>query len=335
MGDNLPVGVLSAIGGTPLVELRRLIPDAPFRIFAKLEGVNPGGSMKDRAAISMVGRLIETGTIVPGKSVVVESSSGNLAIGLAQVCGYHGVRLICVVDPRITRQNISILRAYGAEVQMVTERDAATGEYLPSRLRHVQKLVAEIPNAYWPNQYANPLNARAHEHTMSEIAEALSGQVDYLFCATSSCGTLRGCAQYVRRSGMTTTIVAVDAAGSGIFGPPSGGRTIPGHGAAIPPALLIPGLADEVSLINDSDCVLGCRQLVATEAILAGGSSGAVVAALLRHADRIPPGSHCVVVLADRGDRYLDTVYSDDWVLEQTGLDMSTTDFHGLESARC
>lgn len=320
MGENLPLGVLSAIGSTPLVELRKLLPDAPFRVFAKLEGMNPGGSMKDRAALSMLGGLVDDGVIRPGKSVVIESSSGNLAVGLAQVCCYFGIRLICVVDPRTTEQNLAILRAYGAEVDMVTDVDPATGEFLPVRLRRVRELVAATPHSYWPNQYGNLLNARAHERTMSEIAEALSGQVDYLFVATSSCGTLRGCAEYARRAGLGTRVIAVDAQGSGIFAPPTTGRTIPGHGAAMPPALLVPDLADEVVLVGDHDCVRGCRRLVATEAILAGGSSGAVVAALLEQAHRIPSGSRCVLVFADRGDRYLDTVYSDAWVRDRLGL---------------
>ncbi|WP_354645170.1 2,3-diaminopropionate biosynthesis protein SbnA [Kitasatospora camelliae] len=323
--------MLSAIGSTPLVELRRLVPDAPFRLYAKLEGMNPGGSMKDRAAFSMLGGLIADGTIVPGKSVVVESSSGNLAIGLAQVCCYFGVRLICVVDPRTTEQNVAILRAYGAEVDMVTEPDPKSGEYLPERLRRVRRLVSRIPHAYWPNQYGNLLNARAHERTMAEIAEALSGQVDYLFVATSSCGTLRGCADYVRRAGLGTRIVAVDAQGSGIFTAPSGSRRIPGHGAAMPPALLIPDLADEVALIADADCVRGCRRLVASEAVLAGGSAGAVVAALLEHRFRIPAGANCVMVLADRGDRYLDTVYCDSWVRDHLGLDAADLDGSTLD----
>ncbi|WP_033439098.1 2,3-diaminopropionate biosynthesis protein SbnA [Saccharothrix sp. NRRL B-16314] len=312
-------GVLDTVGGTPLVELSRLDPTAPFRVYAKLEAHNPGGSIKDRSALEMLGAAVRDGDVVPGRSVVVESSSGNLGIGLAQACAYLGVRFRCVVDPRTNRQNIAIMRALGAEVEVVTETDPATGEYLPVRKRRVRELLALMENAYWPNQYANPANPQAHRTTMREIAESVPGGVDYLFCATSSCGTLRGCAEFVRDHRLPTTVVAVDAAGSAIFAPPTGTRLFPGHGAATRPALHRDGLADAVSIVDDLECVVGCRKLAAREAILAGGSSGAVVAALAAMRERIPAGAACVLILADRGERYLDTIYDDDWVAEHFG----------------
>ncbi|RJQ80375.1 2,3-diaminopropionate biosynthesis protein SbnA [Pseudonocardiaceae bacterium YIM PH 21723] len=314
-------GVLATIGNTPLIQLNKLIPDAGFHVYGKLESLNPGGSIKDRVAYSMLSGLIERGELVPGRSVIVESTSGNLGIGLAQLCVYFGLRFVCVVDARTTEQNLSILRAYGAEVNVVTEVDPDTGEYLPARLRRVRELAATVPHAYWPNQYANPLNAAAHHRTVAEILSAVDGQLDYLFCATSSCGTLRGTAEYLRSQNLDTTIVAVDAEGSAIFGKRPMPRLIPGHGASVVPALFGEGLADRVMHISDLDCVRGCRRLVGTEAILAGGSSGAVVSALLRLAPEIPPGSTVALVLPDRGDRYLATVYSDDWVAEKFGVD--------------
>lgn len=312
-------GVLGAVGGTPLVELTRLDPGAPLRVFAKLEAHNPGGSIKDRSALEMLRAAIADGRVVPGRSVVVESSSGNLGIGLAQACAYLDLRFLCVVDPRTNRQNIAIMRAFGAEVEVVDRADPATGEYLPVRVRRVRELVSRIEHAYCPDQYANPLNPWAHRTTMREIVEALAGDLDYLFCAASSCGTLRGCAEYARDNGLPVTIVAVDAAGSAIFGRPPGRRLIPGHGAAVRPGLYRPDLADAVVHVDDLDCVLGCRRLAAREAILAGGSSGAVVAALAAMRDRIPPGSTCALILPDRGERYLDTIYDDDWVATHLG----------------
>ncbi|MFB0619336.1 2,3-diaminopropionate biosynthesis protein SbnA [Streptomyces sp. AGS-58] len=317
--DDGPAGVLGTIGGTPLVELAKLAPGRHFTTYAKLEGFNPGGSMKDRAALGMLRELIRDGTLVPGRSVVVESSSGNLGIGLAQICAYYGLRFICVVDPRTNRQNIAVMRALGAEVEVVSECDPQTGEYLPVRIRRISQLIARIPGAYWPNQYANPLNARAHRQTMREILEAAPGGVDYVFCATSSCGTLRGCAEYVRDRGLPVTVVAVDATGSAIFGGVPASRLIPGHGAAVRPALYRDGLADEVVHVTDLDCVVGCRRLAAREAVLAGGSSGALVAAVDQLADRIPAGARCAVVLPDRGERYLDTIYDDEWVARHFG----------------
>ncbi|MGK5637728.1 2,3-diaminopropionate biosynthesis protein SbnA [Streptomyces sp. URMC 126] len=313
-------GVLDTIGGTPLIELDRIFPDQVFRVFAKLEKFNPGGSVKDRVALNMLLDKVSSGELVPGRSTVVESSSGNLAIGLAQVCRYFGLRFVCVVDAKTTEQNIAIIRSYGAEVEVITEPDPETGEYLPSRIRRVRELVRSLPDAYWPNQYGNPLNAAAHEQTMREIVAALDGRVDYLFCATSSCGTLRGCADYARKTGLSTTIVAVDAVGSAIFGgqPPTT-RLLPGHGAAIRPALFDPRAADHVVHVSDLECVRMCRRLVDREAILAGGSSGAVVAAVDRMRDAIPDGSRVAVVFPDSGERYLETIYSDSWVTRQFG----------------
>jgi N-(2-amino-2-carboxyethyl)-L-glutamate synthase len=312
--------ILSTIGDTPLVELVKLMPGLDARIFAKVERFNPGGSIKDRPAASMLLGKIRNGELQPARSVVIESSSGNLAVGLAQICRYFGIGFICVVDPKTTNHNIAILRAYGAAVDMVTEPDPLTGEYLPVRLRRVQHLVATTPHAFSPNQYVNPLNPRAHEVTMREIAEALHGQVDYLFCATSTTGTLSGCSAYVREHGLPTKIVAVDAVGSVLFGDQQAGlRLIPGHGASVRPELFDPSAADKVVHVTDLECVVGCRRLTLLEAILAGGSSGAVVAALEKMSNIIPDGANCVLILPDGGDRYLDTIYSDSWVSEHFG----------------
>ncbi|HKS98942.1 MAG TPA: 2,3-diaminopropionate biosynthesis protein SbnA [Rugosimonospora sp.] len=306
--------MLDTIGNTPLVALSRLLPGFPGRVFGKLEFLNPGGSIKDRSAASMLLGKIRTGELVPGRSVIVESSSGNLAIGLAQICRYYGMRLICVVDNKTTEQNIAILNAYGVSVDRVREPDPETGEYLPVRIRRVREIVASTPHAYSPDQYSNPLNPRAHEQTMAEIARSLDGRVDYLVCATSTTGTLRGCAQYIRARGLDTRVVAVDATGSSLYAPPVGARLIPGHGSSVPPALLDRSLPDRVVRVTDLDCVVGCRRLVNREAILAGGSSGAVVAALDVLRDAVPRGATCVVIFPDGGDRYLDTIYSDTWV---------------------
>lgn len=327
-------GVLAAIGGTPLVALTRLLPDAPFRVFAKLESANPGGSIKDRTAFTMLNAAIESGLVVPGRSTVVESSSGNLGIGLAQACRYLDLRFVCVVDPRTNAQNIAIMRALGAQVHVVTERDEQTGEYLPVRIRRVRELAKALPDAWCPNQYANPLNPFAHRTTMREIVEALGEPPDYLLCTISSCGTLRGCAEYAADHDLPVRIVAVDAECSAIFHRPVGRRLIPGHGAAVAPELLRPGLADEVVHVSDLDCVVGCRRLAAREAILAGGSSGAVISALHRLRTVIPDGATCALVLADTGTRYLDTIYDDTWVRAAFG-DVDHLWDGTLETAAC
>lgn len=311
-------GVLSAIGNTPLVRLKRVIADIDFQLYAKLECLNPGGSMKDRAAFSILRHALDSGLLKPG-AVVIESSSGNMGIGLAQACLYFGLKFICVVDPKTTQQNIRLLEAYGAEVDLVKDPDPATGEYLQARLNRVQELLGSNPGSFWPNQYANTRNSYAHHKTMREIVKALNGKVDYLFCATSTCGTLRGCAEYIRKHNLSTKLYAVDAVGSVIFGGKKANRIIPGHGATIRPALYQDNLVYDVIHVNDIACVQGCRRLAKREAILAGGSSGAVLTAVEQTKKRILPGANCVMIFADRGDRYLDTIYSDEWVCAHFG----------------
>ncbi len=332
-------GVLSLVGGTPLVELRRLFAHRQFSVHAKLEGFNPAGSAKDRPAVEVIRQGIASGEIGPG-TVVIESSSGNMGVGLAQVCRYHGLRFICVVDPRVAAANVRLMKAYGTEVDLVPDPDPRTGDFLRARLSRVQDLMRTFEDSYWPNQYHHRGNAESHfATTMPEIQAALEG-VDYVFCATGTCGTLRGCGEYVQSHGLATKVVAVDAFGSVIFGLPPAKRLIPGMGSGIRPALCDPELAAAIVHVSDRDCVIGCRRLVHYEAILAGGSAGGVLSAIEKMADEIPENAICVAILPDRGERYLDTVYDDDWVSEHLGdlsacyhLDAALT--QDLEAMEC
>jgi len=311
-------GVLSAVGNTPLVELKRFIAGARFRLYAKLEGLNPGGSMKDRPAMRMIEQGLRSGFINSG-AVIIESSSGNMGIGLAQVCSYYGLQFICVVDPKTTQQNIRLLQVYGAEIDLIAEPDPETGEFLKARIDRVKSLLESIKNSFWPNQYANENNSDAHHQTMDEIVSAMGRKVDYLFCTVSTCGTLRGCSEYVRKHKLNTKVIAVDAKGSVIFNSEKTKRLIPGHGAAVRPQLFRDDIASECIYVTDLDSVIGCRRLVRREAILAGGSSGAALMGVHHYQDRIQSGSNCAVILPDRGERYLDTIYSDLWVKENFG----------------
>ena len=311
-------GILSTIGHTPLVLLTRIFNDCEFNLYSKLESFNPGGSIKDRTASCIIQRALETKEIGPD-TTVIESSSGNMGIGLAQACAYHKLRFICVVDPKTTKINIEILKAFGAEVDLIEVPDPATGEYLPARIKRVQKLLMDHEDSFWPDQYSNVYNARAHHQTMEEIVEELDGKVDYLFCATSTCGTMRGCAEYVRTHNLPTKIFAVDAVGSVIFSDHKSARLIPGHGAALKPDLYQSGLVQECIHVTDLQCVIGCRRLVKKEALLCGGSSGAVLMAIDMIKHRIPSYANCVAIFPDRGERYLDTIYSDSWIEENLG----------------
>ncbi|HEY2291442.1 MAG TPA: 2,3-diaminopropionate biosynthesis protein SbnA [Thermoanaerobaculia bacterium] len=312
-------GILAAVGNTPLIRLRRVLPDASFRLYAKLEALNPGGSIKDRPALVILEDAVRSGAVRPG-TVVIESSSGNMGVGLAQACRYHGLRLLCVVDVKTSPTNLRVLRAYGAEIDLVTEPDPESGEFLQARLNRVRELLGQIEGSFWPNQYANLQNPAAHySTTMHEIVTALDGRLDFLFVATSTCGTVRGCVEYVRELGLGTRVIAVDAVGSLIFSDVKAKRMIPGLGAGLRPPLAESLSVDECVHVTDQECVVGCRRLVSTEAILAGGSSGGVLAAVERFQDRIPAGATCVAILPDRGERYLETVFDDDWVRQHVG----------------
>lgn len=311
-------GILATVGNTPLVPLDRLFPDNHFRLYAKLEMLNPGGSGKDRSAVGMVLDAYESGRIWPG-ATIIESSSGNLGVGLAQVCAYLGLRFICVVDTRTTPANLAILKAYGVELELVEEPDPVTGDLLTARINRVKQLCAAIPGSVWVNQYANEDNPKAHYRAMAEIDAGLDGRVDYVFTATSTCGTLRGISEYVRDHRMGTRVIGVDAVGSVIFGDPPGPRLIPGHGASRLPELYRPGLEHGRSKVTDSECVVGCFRLLRREAIFAGGSAGAVVMAVSKLRREIPEGANCVAILCDRGERYLETIYSEAWVNEHFG----------------
>ncbi len=316
---NKPMtNILGAIGGTPLVRLRNLYADCDLQVYAKIEGGNPGGSLKDRPASNIIRKALNQGLIRAG-STIIESSSGNMGIGLAQVCACYGLRFICVIDPKTTAQNIAILKAFGAAVDLVSKPDPETGEFLGRRIARVKELVREIPDSFWPDQYSNWANAEAHFETMGEITAALDGEVDYLFCAVSTCGTMSGCATYIRQHGLKIKLWAVDALGSVLFGSRQAKRLIPGHGASLVPGLFRPNLGDAHIHVTDLDCIRGCRRLVAEEAILAGGSSGGIISALDKVKTRIPRGSTCVLILPDRGERYLDTIYSDAWVRKHFG----------------
>ncbi len=314
-------GILGAIGGTPLISLRRYAERRDIELWAKLEAANPAGSSKDRSAARLVFDAIERGEIGPG-TTVVESTSGNLGVGLAQVCRYLDLPLICVVDSRTHELNLRTMRAFGAEVRVVDREQAGGRDLLAVRLEVVRDLIATTDGAYWPNQYENGSSPAAHANgTMREIDEALNGRLDYLFVATSTTGTLRGCCDYLDRQGRDTRVVAVDAVGSVLFGGERSERRLPGFGAGVATGLSKRAWFDRLARIDDLACVIGCRRLVDREALFVGASSGAVAAAFDSLADAIEPGSRCALILADGGAGYLDTVYSDEWVEAELGLE--------------
>jgi len=309
----LYTSVLACVGRTPLVILGRQFPPPGPTVLAKLELMNPSGSMKDRSAAYIVERGLADGSIAP-ESQLIESSSGNFGIALATAARVHDLDFTCVVDPKTTPANLRILRQLGARVELVTEPDDH-GCYLDARLARVAELCRELPDSVWINQYANERSWQAHYHdTAGEILADLDRPLDCLVAPVSTTATLLGLARRLRGTFPRLRVIAVDAAGSVIFGGPPGPRHVPGLGAGRRPELLAPGEIDEVVYVTDREAVAGCRALAASEGILAGGSSGAVVAAIERLRPRLPDQWQVLTVLPDRGDRYLDQVYDDAWV---------------------
>ncbi len=294
----------------------RYLDRADVSLLVKLESANPGGSAKDRPAKQMIEDALATGQIHAG-SLIVESSSGNMGIGLAQVCRYHGLRFRCVVDPNAQSQNVAIMRTLGAEIDVV--REPVAGDFLTARLNRVRWHLEHTPQAFWPNQYANEQNPLAHQlGTIREIDAAVDGQMDYLFVATSSTGTARGCRDFLRTNGRGTKVVAVDAVGSVLFGGTAGKRLIPGLGAGQESPLARGQRFDDVGRVNDLDCVIGCRRMALREACLVGGSAGGVLEWIWQHQHHLA-GKTCVALLHDSGTRYLDTVFDDAWVEQNLG----------------
>lgn len=307
--------VLSCIGRTPLVHLRRLFPQPGLEVIAKLELMSPGGSVKDRPARFIVESGLRDGIIQPD-SHLIESSSGNFGIALAMVARIYGLKFTCVVDPKITACNLQILQALGARIEMVHEPDDQGG-YLQTRIRRVKELLQTVPASVWINQYANHRNWQAHYHgTASEIVADLDGPLDCLVTAVSTTGTILGLARRLRREYPDLRVIAVDAVGSVIFGGSPGPRLLPGIGASRVPELLSEDEIDEVVEVSDWESIQGCRDLVAQEGIFAGGSSGSVVAAIHRLLPTFPSPYRVLTLFPDRGDRYLDLVYGEETATE-------------------
>ncbi|UWR21251.1 2,3-diaminopropionate biosynthesis protein SbnA [Sulfitobacter sp. S190] len=314
--SEIAENVLELVGKTPLLRLKRYLNQTDVNLIAKIEALNPGGSAKDRPARYMIEQALKERQLVPGDTVV-ESSSGNMGIGLAQTCAVHGLNFICVVDPNAQSQNVEIIRALGGKIELVEH--AVEGDFLAARLERVAKLLRESPDRYWPNQYANKNNPAAHAcSTIVEIDDALPNQVDYLFVACSSTGTAQGCRDYLREQGRKTNVVAVDAMGSTLFNGTAGKRKISGMGAGRLPELAQGQTFDDLVRVADVTCVAGCRRAVAKEGLLVGGSGGGVLEAVRGMQNQLA-GKTAVAIIHDSGSRYLGTVFDTQWIQRELG----------------
>jgi cysteine synthase A len=277
----------------------------------KCEGFNFFGSVKAKAAVAMISAAEESGRLKPG-STIIESSSGSLGIAVSAIAADRGYRFVCVTDVRCNERNIRLMRSLGAEVVLISEPDE-NGGFLGSRIRYVENACAGDPELVWLNQYANENNWRAHYRTTAPSIIRNFPDLEYLFVGAGTTGTLIGCARYLKDIGHPARIVAVDTAGSVTFGGPPGRRLIPGLGASRPPALFDQRGIDEVVMVEEADTIRMCQYL-ARRGFLFGGSTGTVLHAAWKRLLDERPEARAVAVSPDFGERYLDTVYDEDWV---------------------
>ncbi|HVR99863.1 MAG TPA: cysteine synthase family protein [Thermoanaerobaculia bacterium] len=303
--------LLDLMRDSPLVAIPARLDGPPHaQLWAQLELALPG-AMKDRPALRIVEEAEADGTLRPG-GVIVESSSGTMAEGLARVGALKGYRVIIVTDPRIDTMTAAKLRALGAELEVVDTYDPSGG-WQSSRLRRLREVLDSVPGAFWSRQYDNPGNAGAYQPLAQELVDALGGDIAALVGSVGSGGSLCGLARALKALLPGVRVVAVDAVGSVLFHQPDRKRLQSGHGNSIVPGNLDHRVLDEVHWIADGEAFNGCRELARKAGIFGGGSSGAVYVAASWVAAGFPAGRHVVAVFPDRGDRYYQNVYSDEF----------------------
>jgi N-(2-amino-2-carboxyethyl)-L-glutamate synthase len=281
-------------------------------LFLKCEGFNFAGSIKVKAALEMVNAAERSGQL-RRRSILVESSSGNMGVALSMIAANRGYRFLCVTDSRCNSSTRLLMEALGGEVHLITEPDPESG-FLGARLNYIHALCASDDRYVWLNQYAKQGNWMAHYRTTAPSIARSFPDLDVLFVGAGTTGTLMGCARFFREWHRPVRIVAVDAAGSVTFGGASGRRMIPGLGTSVRPQLLDESYVDEVIYIEEADTIRACHRLART-GFLFGGSTGTVVSGALdwlaRH-DRLDLTA--VGIAPDLGERYVDTIYQANWV---------------------
>jgi cystathionine beta-synthase len=305
--------ILDAIGETPLVRLSRIGADVRPQLVAKIEMVNPGGSIKDRIALGLIEAAEREGKLKPG-GTIVEPTSGNTGTGLAIAAVLKGYHVIAVMPDKMSKEKIDLLRAYGAEVVVApTEVPPDSPE---SYYRVADRLTEEIPGAFQPNQYFNQANPEAHYRvTGPEIWRQTGGQLTHFVAGVGTGGTITGAGRYLREQSPEIEIVGADPVGSVYSGGEAKPYLVEGVGEDFWPESFDPSVVDRYVTVSDRDSFLWTRRLAETEGILAGGSSGMALHAALEVARGIDdPGAMVLVVLPDGGRSYLSKVYNDAWM---------------------
>ncbi len=303
---------LDLIGNTPLVRLGRIAGHLACRIVAKLESTNPGGSVKDRPAVTMIDAAERDGLLKPG-GTIVEPTSGNTGVGLAIVAAQRGYRCVFVVTDKVAPEKIHLLRAYGAEVVVcpVAVEPSDPSSYYAT----AERLVREIDGAYRPNQYANPWNPWSHEQsTGPEIWRQTAGQVTHFVAGVGTGGTITGVARYLKAQNPEIQIIGADPAGSVYSGGSGRPYLVEGVGEDFWPETYDPSLVDRVIAISDEESFLTARRVTQEEGLLIGGSCGTAVAAALEVGRECGDEDLVVVLLPDSGRGYLSRVFDDTWM---------------------
>ena len=311
------MNIFDNIGNTPMYKLE----DENNDIYLKFEGANPFGSSKDRSPKYVFNKLFEQEKI-NNETTIIESSSGNMGIAIAATCKAMGLKFICIIDPHISLVNELLIKNYGAEIIKVTEADE-NNSYLKTRLKVVNQLLNEIPNSYWFNQYGNQLVCEAYEEIGREMIRDLK-DVKYVFVAVSSTGTICGISNAIKKMDSNIKIIAVDVEGSKVFDQQSTKkRYLSGIGSSIQSDNLKSAIIDEYIIVDEAEGVQGCQELLKKHLIFAGGSGGCVYTAIKKYVREYGLEKEKIIgLLNDRGDRYINTVYNQDWVKERFNIEI-------------
>lgn len=288
-----------------MLELSRMVPDGA-RVFAKLESLNPGGSVKDRIGVAMIEAAEREGRIAPGRTTIVEATSGNTGIALAFVCAAKGYRLILTMPEGMSREREGLLRLYGATVQ-VTESLGGMNEAVDAA-----RELASREDVFLPDQFSNPANPEIHRRTTGpEILEAMGGRVDVFVAGVGTGGTITGAGEVLKDNNPNCRLIAVEPSSSAVLsGRPPGPHKIQGIGAGFIPKVLRRELLDEVVAVGDEEAIETARRLAREEGVLAGISAGAAMWATLEVARRPElRGARIVTILPDSGERYVSTPF--------------------------
>src|SRR5579859_6987787 len=264
--------ITQLVGETPMLHLKRLVPGGSADVFAKLEYLNPGGSVKDRAAIGIIRRAEQDGKLQPG-GTIVEATAGNTGIGLALIGVNSGYKVKLFVPERFSEEKVIIMRALGAEVTRTPDEEGMAGA-----IRQAQALVAKTPGAFMAGQFENPANPEYHyETTAEEIFEQMEGRLDAVVLGSGTAGTFTGIARFMKEKLPGVKAFAVETQGSVLGGGPPGKHKVEGIGASFIPKNFDPSVCDEILMVTDKDAFDTVNQLAATEGVLAGSSGGAAV----------------------------------------------------------